>query len=56
MIEVISLREGPQNARVQDQSLGGARIDGQVIRDLAAKAAVLFVDGVPEPEGKDVGA
>ncbi|HEY1253774.1 MAG TPA: hypothetical protein VGF01_03225 [Terracidiphilus sp.] len=56
VIEVIGFGEGPKDARVQDNSLASARIDGQVIGNLPAKAAMLFVDCEPEPEGKDVGA
>ena len=53
-INVEGLREGPQNARIQDKSLGGARIDRQVIGNLAAKTVKLVVDGVLEPKGQDV--
>jgi hypothetical protein len=31
------------------------RIDGQIVGDPASKAAILVVDSVLEPEGKDVG-
>ena len=54
-IDAESLREGPQNARIEDEPFGGVRVDGQIVSDLAAKAAVLVVDGVFEPERKDVG-
>jgi len=55
MIEVVRLGKGPQNARVEDNSLGGVGIDGQFIGDLAVKAAILIINGVLEPEGKNVG-
>jgi hypothetical protein len=50
------LRECPENPRVQDESLGRTPIDRQIICNLAAEAAVLIVDRVLEPEGKNVGS
>ena len=52
-IDSVSLGKGPENARVQDKSFGGARINGKIVGYLPAKASVLFVDGVLKPEGQD---
>src|SRR5664280_286388 len=50
----ISGRKGPENASVQDRTLGRGRLDLKVVRDQAVEAALLFVDGALGPEGKDV--
>ena len=53
-INAEGLREGPKDARIQNEAFGSVRIDGQVVQNLAAKPSVLIVDGVLQPERKNV--
>jgi hypothetical protein len=52
----VCLRESPQNARVEDQSLVGLRIDDKIVCDLATEASKFIIDRVLQPKGKNVGS
>jgi hypothetical protein len=54
-IHAESFGKRPENPCIQDESLVRVRINGKIIRDFSAKAAVFSINGVIEPEGQDVG-
>ena len=55
LIDAERLGKRPKNSCIQDEPFVCMRIDCQVVRNLAAKAAVLLINGALEPEGQDAG-
>ena len=51
---IIGFGEGPEDAGVEDKTFVGKRVNGQIIGNLAAKAAKFMVNGMVQPKGQNV--
>jgi hypothetical protein len=55
LVNTECLCKRPKNSRIQDEPFVCMTIDCQIVRNLAAKAAIVLINGVLEPEGENVG-